>query len=88
MTYRGRPGTIVPSRRAGSEASGATDDDVDTDVYLLSGPDKEHKKLWPKFKQMAEASKKAPKIVRSDWVLESAMAQEILPVKTYEHEDS
>ncbi|KAL9108158.1 MAG: hypothetical protein Q9227_007012 [Pyrenula ochraceoflavens] len=86
ITYRGRPGTMVPSRRAGSEASTMTDEDTDAEIYLLSGLEKEHKVLWPKFRKMAEGSRKIAKIVGSDWVLESAMAQKILPVEEYEHD--
>jgi hypothetical protein len=81
--YRGRPGTMVPSRRAESEAS-TTDDDSQAEVFLISGSDKDNERLWPRFRQMAEGSRKIPRIVRSDWLLESAMAQQILPVGSHE----
>ncbi len=81
--YRGRPGTMVPSRRAESETSTA-DDDAQAEVFLISGPGKDHERLWSRFRQMAESSRKVPRIVRSEWLLESAMAQEILPFGDHE----
>ena len=81
--YRGRPGTMVPSRRAESETS-ATDDDAEAEVFLISGSDKDQERLWSRFRQMAEGSRKIPRIVRSDWLLASAMAQQILPVDDHE----
>lgn len=81
--YRGRPGTMVPSRRAESETS-AMDDDAEAEVFLISGTEKEHERLWSRFRQMAEGSRKTPRIVRSDWLIESAMTQQILPVDKHE----
>ena len=82
-SYRGRHGTMVPSRRADSEMSG-TDDDGQNEVYLLSAPDPENAKIWAKFRAMAEGSRKVPRIVRTDWLLETAMHQRILPVGRHE----
>lgn len=79
--YRGRPGTMVPSRRADSETSTAEEAAL-AEVFLISGQDQE--RLWSRFRQMAEGSRKIPRIVRSEWLIESAMAQEILPVGTHE----
>lgn len=79
--YRGRPGTMVPSRRADSETSTA-EEATQAEVVLISGQDQE--RLWSKFRQMAEGSRKIPRIVRSEWLIESAMAQEILPVGPHE----
>ena len=82
-SYRGRPGTMVPSRRADSETS-TTDEEGHNDVYLISGPEKENGKIWTRFKSMAEGSRKIPRILRADWLLETAMKQKVLPVGTYE----
>ncbi len=79
--YRGRPGTMLPSRRADSETSTA-EEASQAEVFLISGQDQE--RLWSKFRQMAEGSRKIPRIVRSEWLIESAMAQEILPVGIHE----
>lgn len=82
-SYKGRPGTRVPSGRADSEMS-MSDDEGQNEVYLLSAPDPENAKVWAKFRAMAEGSRKTPRIVRTDWLLESAMHQKILPVAKYE----
>lgn len=85
--WRGRKGTTVPSKRADSEAS--TDIDATNDVYLLSNDTdrKETTPLWTRFKEMAEGSRKIPRIVSADWLLETAMSQKLLPTQQYELED-
>jgi len=84
--WRGRKGTVVPSRRADSEAS--TDIDANGDVYLLSNDNdrKENKSLWSRFKEMVEGSRRVPRIVTADWLLETAMSQKLLPTQPYELE--
>lgn len=82
MCWRARKGTMVPSRRADSDAT--TDDESQNDVYLLTGPEKENVRLWDRFRQMAEASRKQPRIVSPDWLLETALCQKILPTTNYE----
>lgn len=82
-SYRGRPGTMVPSRRADSDHS-ASDEASQAEVFLISGQGKDQERVWSRFRQMAEASRKVPRIVRSEWLLESAMAQQILPVGHHE----
>jgi hypothetical protein len=81
--YRGRPGTMVPSRRADSETNSA-DEAAQADVFLISGQDRDQERLWSRFRQMAEGSRKTPRIVRSEWLVESALAQQILPVGSHE----
>lgn len=81
--YRGRQGTMVPSRRADSETT-TTEDEGQAEVFLISGQDKDQERVWSRFRQMAEGSRKIPRIVRSEWLLESAMAQQILPVGNHE----
>ncbi|KIX94498.1 uncharacterized protein Z520_09884 [Fonsecaea multimorphosa CBS 102226] len=73
MLWKNRKGTIVPSGR-----------DDNHDVYLLSDNGKGNEGLCSRFKEMAEGSRKVPRIVRSDWLLETAMSQEIQPTKRYE----
>ena len=80
--YQGRPGTTVPSRRADSES--ATEDDSQNEVFLLSGLDKENVKVWNRFKAMAEGSRRIPRIVKADWLLETAMTQKIVPARGLE----
>lgn len=74
---------MVSSRRADSEVS-TTDDDTQNDVYLISGSTKENAKFWSRFRSMAEGSRKVPRIVKADWLLETAMCQKILPIGNYE----
>ncbi len=82
MIWRNRKGTMVPSRRAESDSD--TDEDTQSDVYLLSGNEPVNETLWKRFRQMAEGSRKTPRIVRPDWLLESAMCQKVLPSTTFE----
>lgn len=72
--YRARAGTTAI--RAG------LDDDTDESdssqpeyVYLISGTSQEEAKLWPKFRQMIEASGRSPRVVRNDWMLNLALSQ-------------
>ncbi|OQU98478.1 twin BRCT domain-containing protein [Cladophialophora immunda] len=82
MLWKNRKGTIVPSGRADSEVF--TDTDDNHDVYLLSHEEGDHHGLWSRFKEMAEGSRKVPKIVTSSWLLETAISQEIMPTKPHE----
>jgi hypothetical protein len=85
MLWRNRKNTIIPSTRAESEASTDTDDSI---AYLLSDTKKENKSLWGRFKEMAQNSRKTPCIISPDWLLESAMSQELLPTLPYNAESS
>jgi hypothetical protein len=80
MLWQGRKGTRVKSHRAGSEGVG----EEITDVYLVSPEEPDNKKLWEQFESMAQASRMTPRIVSTDWLIETAMRQEILPVAKYE----
>lgn len=82
MLWKNRKGTTVPSGRAESETS--TDTDTNNDVYLLSEDSKQNQGLWMRFREMVEGSRKVPRIVKTDWLLETAMSQRLLPTKLYE----
>lgn len=82
QSYRGRPLSLIPSRRADSE----TDDNAD--AILVSGTTKENKRLWSKFEQMAEGARKVPRLVRPDWLLETAMGQMVLPLDKFKLNES
>ena len=74
--FRGRAGIAIGGRRAadeGDEENAASE----REVYLLSGTEKSHEKLWPKFRALAHDAKKIPKIVRTDWLLDSVLCQEL-----------
>lgn len=79
--------------RAGSSTSrvGGLDGDADGSVsetpeyaYLLSGVAHDEVRLWPKFRQMAQAMGKIPRIVRTDWMLDLALSQRDTWHETYE----
>ena len=85
LLYRARAGSIT-SAKAGYLDS--TDDDDEPEepehVYLISGGKAEEQKLWPKFSQMVESIWKVPRIVRTDWMLDLALSQEIRWDESYE----
>jgi hypothetical protein len=74
--FRGRPGMMLGSRRTVDEI-GQQDTATDREeVFLISGTDKSHVKLWSRFRTMAQDSRKVSRIVRADWLLDIAMSQE------------
>ncbi|EXJ85031.1 hypothetical protein A1O3_05706 [Capronia epimyces CBS 606.96] len=82
MLWRNRKGQKVSSGRTESEAG--LDTDANDDVYLLTDERNENKPLICRFKEMAEGSQKSARIVLTDWLLETAMSQQILPTQRYE----
>ncbi|KAK5956311.1 regulator of Ty1 Transposition [Knufia fluminis] len=78
--YRGRH-MAIPSRRAGSGAD--SEDHADNDVYLISNDNEEDRRLWPKFVKMAEESRRTPYLLIAEWLLSSALRQEIQPLSQY-----
>jgi len=85
VPYRGRTGVQLPRRRlkqfedpeAGLESQNQGGD-VETDyVYLVSGTADEEVKLWATFRKMAEKQGLEARIVKTDWLLNSAMAQRV-----------
>ncbi|KAH8697495.1 putative DNA repair protein Rtt107 [Talaromyces proteolyticus] len=57
------------------------------DVFLLSGDESEHVKLWPRFRQMVFEVGKTPRIVNVNWLIDIAMSQEIRWKDEYEYTD-
>ncbi|KAL1956007.1 hypothetical protein VTO42DRAFT_7907 [Malbranchea cinnamomea] len=74
--FRGRAGIAIGGRRAVDEGD-ASNASTEKDVYLISGTEKSHQKLWPKFRALAHDAKKNPRIVRTDWLLDSVLCQEL-----------
>lgn len=64
--YRGRRG-VLKKREEG---------DVE-EVYLLTGLSKKDKALWSGFSKMASEAGHKARVVLTDWLLDTAMAQEI-----------
>lgn len=78
--YRGRHMTI-PNRKGGGESQ--SHDGVDDEVYLISNDNEEDRRLWPKFVRMAEDSGRTPHVLIAEWLLSSALRQEIQPLGPY-----
>jgi hypothetical protein len=54
--------------------------------YLLSGDQPEEKRLWKKFDQMITGMGGIARIVQTEWLLDVAMAQQMLWKSTYLHQ--
>lgn len=80
-SYRGRHTTFPTGR---SESEDGADNPEDNEVFLISSDSKEDQRLWPKFTQAAEDSRLMPRIVISEWLLSTALRQEIQPFDQYE----
>lgn len=85
VMFRGRPGVSIGGRRRGGDDS---QDEQSDEVYLISGAEKSDVKLWNKFRTLAQNAKRIPKIVRADWLLDIAMAQEWRENGNFELEDA
>ena len=68
--FRARGGATI-------KPSGPESDEEGEPVYLLSGTKAEEKRLWPRFEKMAEQGGMEPRIVQTEWLLDTAMAQEL-----------
>jgi len=78
MLYRARAGLLASSRTCGHEGASERDSNEDSEiVYLISGLTPDETRLWPKFRQMVQSSGKTPKIVKTDWMLDIALSQQI-----------
>ncbi len=71
--YRGRGGFVL--KRDENEED--EDHHENEPIYLLSGLKPDEKKVWPKFEQMARDGGMVPRIVLTEWLLDTAMSQEI-----------
>ncbi|CRG84886.1 Regulator of Ty1 transposition protein 107 [Talaromyces islandicus] len=85
--FRGR--VSIHDTRRDDSSSDMEEDDSDhsmkNDVFLLSGEEPEHAKLWPRFRQMVYEVGKTPRIVNVNWLLDSAMSQEVRWKDDYEY---
>lgn len=72
FVYRGRGGFVL--KRDGNEDE---EEHHEEPIYLLSGVKPEEKRLWPRFEQMARDGGMVPRIVVTEWLLDTAMSQDI-----------
>ncbi|KAK5123189.1 hypothetical protein LTR85_003388 [Meristemomyces frigidus] len=81
--YAGRTGLAMPKRRlrddpdAGSESQHQGGDEEYDYIYLVSGVSDPEIKLWKQFRSTAEKQDVQARIVRTDWLLNAAMRQEV-----------
>ena len=88
MLYRARA-VSNPGVRAGREEDPSDSESGQPEhVYLLSGTSPEEAKLWPRFRSMVEARSKTPIVVRTDWLLNVAMSQQMVWSDTYTLSDT
>jgi hypothetical protein len=84
LLYQGRQGVNFPKRRlredpdAGSESQNQGEDDEFDYVYLVTGDSEAEAKLWKQFREMAKKQDLEARIVKNDWILHAAMAQQIV----------
>ncbi|PSK45311.1 BRCT-containing protein 1 [Elsinoe australis] len=85
VPYRGRTGVTIPKRRlrpdedggAGAESQNQGGDEEVDYVYLVSGTEDEEVKMWTLFRNLAEKQGLEARIVKTDWLLNLAMAQKV-----------
>ena len=76
--YKARPSSAALLKVEGGDHN---PDEIESEtpepVYLLSGSTPEETRLWPKFRKMVEGKGKLPRIVETDWILNTALRQEM-----------
>ena len=79
--YQGRTGLTIPKRRLRDDADNSGEqEDADGPfdyVYLVSGIAEPEVKLWKPFRVLVEKQGLRTRVVKSDWLLNAAMCQEI-----------
>lgn len=85
LVYRARAATSISGR------TGAIDDDADDIetaspkyIYLMSGVTHDEARLWPKFRKMAQTLGRVPRIVKTDWMINLGLSQQIQWHESYE----
>jgi hypothetical protein len=72
--FRGRAGSIATrTASVGDEDEGESEDHA----VLISGSAPADARLWPKFCEMATGAGLVPRIVKTDWLLDLALTQQI-----------
>jgi hypothetical protein len=91
LLFRGRLALNNTSRREESDDEDEEmqdDEPARSEAFLLSGAERKHSRLWPRFRQLAGDVKRTPRIVRVDWLLDMAMSQELRAADEYELNES
>lgn len=88
MPFRARHGALTSKNTAAANNGVEEKDHGSQYVYLLSGDTREDTKLWPKFRHMAQENGLVARIVKTEWILDVAMSQELRWQDDYEFEGS
>lgn len=82
--YKGRTNVVPKAREhpdddpeAGPEVKNQGGDEELDKIYLISGTLPEEIKLWEKFRADAEKKELVPRIVKTDWLINLAMSQQV-----------
>ncbi|KAL9094331.1 MAG: hypothetical protein Q9165_003472 [Trypethelium subeluteriae] len=88
LLWKGRASVNVTKRKplpdAGEESQNQGGEEEEDVLYLISGTSKDEKALWDKFRALAEKHDMRPRIVKPDWLLSCAMAQQVEWKEEYE----
>ena len=74
--YRARAGSSTSLRTGLEEDTEDSESSQPEFVYLVSGTSHEEAKLWPRFRQMVAGLGKSARVVRNDWLLNTALSQQ------------
>lgn len=72
LPYRGRGGAMIKPVNPEDDPLGPEP------VYLLTGEKPSDRQLWSKFEDMAKAGNMIPRIVHQEWLLDTALSQELI----------
>lgn len=92
MLFRPRHGSLVVNARADDEMDVESQDQEEAvgSVYLLSSEGGEDQKVWERFHQMVAAQEQQQRqkvvahVVKTDWLLDVAMRQQLKWMDDYE----
>lgn len=78
LLYKGRSSsaTVTKLNDVNNNPEGMTDEEIEH-IYLISGPSPAEIPLWSKFRSMVQAAGKDPRVVETDWLLNSALRQQL-----------
>ncbi|KAI4145150.1 MAG: hypothetical protein L6R39_003919 [Caloplaca ligustica] len=78
LLYKARAGSATASKGLGQDDEhGNITEDSPGYIYLLSGISPAEVVLWPKFRSMVQGVGRRPRIVEPEWMLDTALRQEL-----------
>lgn len=83
LLFRGRPGSIPAPVEEPDDEKDSNDEYLEC-YYLVSGATAGEVRLWPRFRAMVKDQCGKPRIVRTDWMLDLALSQQIVWNDKYE----